>query len=60
MLLCLEEVMKYSAFGPLREAPFLPAAYEWLMAPSFREGCLGSLGSVLLWLSLGGEPLGAG
>ena len=45
---------------PLREAPFLPAAYEWLMDPSFREGCLGALGSVLVWLSLGGEPLGDG
>ena len=46
--------------SPLREAPFLPAAYEWLMDPSFREGCLGALGSVLVWLSLGGEPLGDG
>lgn len=59
MLLCLEEVMKYSAFGPLREAPScqLPMSGSWL---PLQEGCLGSLGSVLLWLSLGGEPLGAG
>ena len=45
---------------PLREAPFLPAAYKWLMDPAFGEGCLGSLGSVLVWLSLGGELLGEG
>ena len=30
------------------------------MDPAFGEGCLGSLGSVLVWLSLGGELLGEG